>query len=216
MDIPTVLSPEPNPRRKRNRGKRKKRSEIKELLMLQILNREGPIGRYRLKDIIGLSEHEGVVRQMLANLQKQGNISAGRSGCTLTKKGKTLLEKRLKANHIMDIKTFDSPILRAGPVSIGVHLQNMADKIGSAMEIRDVAVRGGATGATIILFKEGELSIPSVHPDFLSEHPNLAKKIRESFNLEDNDVVVIVSAEDEWRGFEASITIANALSQNKN
>lgn len=211
MDIPPVLSSEPRTGRKGSRGKRRKRSEVKELLMLLILNREGPVGRYRLKEMIGLSEHEGVVRQMLANLQRQGYTSASRSGCALTQKGKALLEKSLRAHHIAAIKTFDSPILKAGPISIGSHLKNMADKIELAMEIRDIAVRGGATGATIILFKEGKLSIPSVRPDFLSEHPNLAKKIRESFNLEDNDVVVIVSAEDEWRGFEASITIARTL-----
>lgn len=182
--------------------------------MLLIMNREGPIGRYHLKDLLDLSEREGVVRQMLASLQKQGHVSASRSGCTLTQKGKALLEGRLKALNIMDIKTFDFPVLRAGPISIGVHLQNRADKVGSAMEIRDIAVRAGATGATIIFFKKGKLNIPSVHPDFLSEYPNLAQKIRESFDLGENDVIVVVSAEDEWRGFEASITIADALSKN--
>ena len=179
--------------------------------MMLMLNREGPIGRYRLKDIIGLAEHEGLVKQMLAGLQKQGYISASKMGCTLTQKGKTLLNKRLKALNITAIKPFDSPILRTEPASIGLHLQNRADKIDSAMKIRDIAVRGGATGATIILFKEGEFSIPSVPPDFLSENPNLDKKVHESFNLQENDVIVIVSADDEWRGFEASITIAKAL-----
>lgn len=188
---------------------------IKELLTLLILDRWGPIGRYRLKDMIGLSDNEGVVRRMLASLQKQGHISASKSGCTLTQKGKALLEKRLRAHHIVDLRAFDSPILKAGPVTIGVHLQNRVDRIGSAMEIRDTAVRGGATGATIIFFKEGKLSIPSVHPDFLSEHPNLAKKIHESFHLEEKDVVVVVSAEDEWKGFEATLTIANVLSENE-
>ena len=88
----------------------------------------------------------------------------------------------------------------------------MADKISSAMEIRDIAIRGGATGATIILFKEEKLTIPSVHPEFLSEYPNLVKNIQDSFNLEDNDIVVTVSAENESKGFEASITIAKLLS----
>ncbi|MCJ7632015.1 DUF4443 domain-containing protein [Candidatus Bathyarchaeota archaeon] len=211
MDLPKVLSSESNPRPKRNPGKGKKRSEIKELLMLLILNREGPIGRYRLKDIMGLAEHEGLVRQMLADLQKQGCISASKSGCTLTRKGKTLLDKCLEALHIAEIKPFDSPILRTETASIGLHLQNRADKIDSAMKIRDIAVRGEATGATIILFKEGKLRIPSVPPDFLAKNLSLAKKVHESFNLKDNDVIVIVSANDEWRGFEASITIAKAL-----
>lgn len=85
MDLPKVLSSDPNPRRK---GKLGKRSQIKELLMLLVLSWEGPIGRYRLKHVIGLSEHEGLVKQMLADLQKQGYISARKSGCTLTEKEK--------------------------------------------------------------------------------------------------------------------------------
>jgi len=186
--------------------------EIKELLMLLALGREGPIGRYRLKELIGLSEHEGWVKQMLANLQKQKYVSSSKTGCTLTEKGKILLENRLKTLHIVDIKPFDLPLLKAGPVSVGLHLQNTADKIGLAIELRDIAVRGGATGATITFFKEGKLSVPSVYPDFLSENPSLLKKIQDFFNPEDNDVIAIVSAEDEWRGFEASITVAKALS----
>jgi hypothetical protein len=80
------------------------------------------------------------------------------------------------------------------------------------MSLRDLAVRGGATGATILLFKEGELSIPSVHPDFLSQHPNLIKGLQEIFTLEEDDVVALISAEDEWTGVESAITIADALS----
>jgi len=214
MDLPKVLNSDPNPGLKGKRGKRKKRSEIKELLMLLILNREGPVGRYRLKDLMKLSEHEGLIRQMLADLQKQGHISASKTGCILTQNGKISLEKRLKLLNIVDIKPFDSPILKTGLISIGVHLQNMAYKIGSVINTRDIAIRGGATGATIILFNKGKLSVPSVHPDFLSENPGLIKKIQDSFKLEDNDVVTIVSADDEWQGYEASITIANALSKN--
>jgi len=210
MGLPELLSPDPNSGRE---GKKGKRFETKELLMLLALDRKGPMGRYRLKDAIGLSEHEGLVKQMLANLQKHGYISASRSGCTLTEKGKTLLKNCLKALHIVEIKRFDIPLLRAGPISIGSQLEDAANKIRSAMEIRDIAVRGGATGATIILFREGKLILPSVDPDFLSENLGLAKNIQDSFALEDDDVIAIVSAEDEWSGFEASIKIAEALSE---
>ncbi len=121
------------------------------------------------------------------------------------------MEKRLRDLRILAIKVFDSQILKTSPISIGLHLRGIANRVKSAMEVRDVAVRGGATGATIILFKEGRLEIPSVHPDFLSKHPSLAEEIHESFNLEDSDIIIIISAEDECRGFEASLTIANNL-----
>jgi hypothetical protein len=118
----------------------------------------------------------------------------------------------LKTQDIVTIKPFDSPILRAGPVNLGVHLRNSADKIGSAMVIRDIAIRAGATGATVVLFKEGKPRITSVHPEFFLEHPNLARNICEVFDFENNDVVVMVSAEDKWKGLEASLTIASFLS----
>lgn len=188
--------------------------ETKELLILLVLNQKGPIGRYRLKDMVGLSEHEGLVKQILANLQKQDYTSANKSGCILTEKGRTLLEKQLKDLNIIAIKPLDLPILKSDFVSVGLHLQNAADKIESAMKIRDVAVRGGASGATIIIFKEGKLIVPSVHPSFLNENPSLLKRIQNSFKLEDNDVIAIISAEDEWKGFEASITVATTLSKN--
>lgn len=52
------------------------------------------------------------------------------------------------------------------------------------MEIRDIAVRGGVTGATIILIKEGKLDVPSVHLDFLSENPGFISKNQDTFKLE--------------------------------
>ena len=201
-----------NLRRKETRGIRKKRSEIKELLMLMILNRKGPIGRYRLKEMLNLSEHEGVIRYMLTDLQNQSYVSASKLGCALTQKGKALLEKRLRAYDIIDIKTFYTPILTTTPISMGLHIQNKADKIESAMKLRDHAVRGGAVGATIILFKDEKLIIPSVNIGFFSRHPTLAKKIHDAFSLENNDILVVVSTEEEWRGMEASITIAKVLS----
>ena len=213
MDISKALTPTHHSRRILSRGIT--RSDIKELLLLLIVDREGPIGRYRLKDMLGLSGHEGSVRQMLVNLQSQGYLSPSRSGCILTSTGTTFLESRLASKHIAAIKRVGAQLLTVGPVTLGVHLRNRADYIESAMDLRDLAVRGGATGATILLFKEGELSIPSVHPDFLSDHPNLIKDLQEIFTLEEDDVIALISAEDEWIGIEAAITLAGALCGSK-
>lgn len=98
MDIRTVL--ESGSKKIGGRGSKKKRSDVKELLMLWILKRKSPIGRYRLKYMLGLSEHEGVVRQMLEEFQKQGYVSASRSGCVLTDRGKSFLENRLRSYYI--------------------------------------------------------------------------------------------------------------------
>lgn len=189
------------------------RSEVKELLLLLMLEREGPIGRYRLKEVVGLPEHEGVVRQMLADLQAEGYVSASRSGCTLTREGNTLLAEVLNAHHIAAIKRFDLPLLTPGPIGVAVHLRKRANQVGSAMKVRDIAVRGGALGATVILFQDEKLTVPSVSPDFFDDHPDLGEKIHEAFRLKEDDVVAVISADDAWRGFEASITIARNLAQ---
>lgn len=91
-------------------------------------------------------------------------------------------------------------------VSLSLHFQNSANKIDSTLEIRDIAVREGSTGATIIILKEGELYVPSVQPDFLSENPRRIIKIQDTFKLENDDVIAIISADGEWQGFEASMS----------
>ena len=148
---------------------------------------------------------------MLTDLGKQSYVLSSKSGCSLTEKGKALLEKRLRSYSIVDIKPFYDSILTTSPISIGLHIQNKADKIDSAMKLRDLGVRGGAVGTTIILYKDDKLTIPSINEDFFSKQPTLANKINEAFSLENNDILAVISAKDEWRGIEASITIAKAL-----
>lgn len=213
MDISPILKEKPKIQQKKRRGKRKKRSQVKELLMLLVIDLEGTIGRYRLKDILALSEHEGIVRQMLLELKNNNYISINKSGCLLTHKGKSFLKNYLQSHNIVEIQMFDSPLLKAGDVSIGMHLHNMADKFDSAMQARDIAIRGGATGATLITVHDNLLHIPSVNYDFFSVHPNLARKIHNSFKLKNNDIIFVISAKDKWRAFEASIILANTLSQ---
>ena len=58
------MDPLPTPR-KSDRGKRKTRDTIKQILLLLIIQREGPIGRYRLKSLLEMPLHEGIVRHML-------------------------------------------------------------------------------------------------------------------------------------------------------
>jgi predicted transcriptional regulator len=181
--------------------------------MLLMVQREGPIGRYRLKEVVGLSDHEGVVRQMLADFQEQGHVAASRSGCTLTDEGHTLLAEALNAHHIAAIKRFDIPLLTPGPIGVAVHLRKRASRVRSAMKIRDLAVRAGALGATVITFKDEKLRVPSVSPAFFENYPDLGAKIHDAFRLEDDDVIAVISAEEAWRGFEASLTIARALSR---
>jgi len=189
----------------------KRERTLKELLMLLLLKLEGPIGRYRLKEMMGLSEREGVVRQMLADLQKDGYVSASRPGSMLTAEGQDLLNQRLNAYNIVDIKDIDLQELKTGPTSVGIHLKGKADAIHSGIEQRDAAVRAGSTGATILMFKNGLLSIPKVYPNLSSEKPELTNQLYRAFNLTEGDALIIISAKNRWRAMEGALAATRIL-----
>jgi len=192
-------------------GRRKKRSELKELLMLLCLKFEGPIGRYRLKEMLGLTEHEGLVKMMLTDLRKEGYVSTSKLGSKLTVKGQKILDRRLKAYNIVDIKDFDILDLKTGPFTIGIQIRGKADKIRFGVEQRDIAVRAGAKGATVLTFKEEVLGLPPMWDDLSSRYPELAAKILEKYNLINGDIIIFVSAENRWRALEGALATALSL-----
>ena len=192
-------------------GKRKSRLELKELLMLLLLKLEGPVGRYRLKHMLGMTEHEGVVKLMLADLRQTGHISSNKLGSKLTIKGENLLNQRLKNYSIVTIEDVNISPLEVGLVSVGIHLKGKTDTIKSGIEQRDATVRAGATGATILTYKDGVLGIPKVYPDISSKYPNLNDQIHRLFNLVNRDVLIITSATDRWRALEGALAAAKIL-----
>lgn len=193
------------------RGKRRKRSKLKELLMLLCLKFEGPIGRYRLKDMLEMSEYEGIVKLMLSDLRKRGYVSPGKLGSKLTVKGEKLLVQHLKAYDVVDVKDFDVLYLKTGPVSVGIQIRGKANKIRFGIEQRDAAVRAGAKGATVLTFKEGVLGLPPMFDDLSSKYPELAAKILETYNLINGDIIIFVSAENRWRALEGALAAALSL-----
>jgi len=193
------------------RGKRKRRSKLKELLMLLCLKSEGPIGRYRLKDMLGLSEYEGVVKLMLSDFRKEGYVSTSKLGSKLTAKGEKLLAQRLKTYNIIDVKDFDLPDLKTGPVTVGIQIRGKADKIRFGIDERDAAVKAGAQGATVLTFKDGALRFPPILEDLSSKYPELAAKILETYGLIDGDIIIFVSAENRWRALEGALAAALSL-----
>jgi predicted transcriptional regulator len=194
------------------RGKRKTRSTIKQVLLLLIIQREGPIGRYRLKTVLEMSVHEGIVRHMLEEYQAAGIISSSRQGASLTTQGHEFLQQLLHQYRILDIQHLAIPLISTHPPTLGMHLQDCADRITSAMEIRDIAVRGGARSATVVIFRDDVLTIPAVDPMFISDNPAVTRQIHATFTLHPNDVIILISADSLWRRLEAAIHVAASLS----
>lgn len=205
VDVPPILT-------KHERGKRKTRSDVKRLLLLLLIQREGPIGRYRLKTLLGMAMHEGIVRHMLEEYQVQSYLTSTRQGASLTPRGQDHLQTLLRQYRIRDIQKIAIPLMSAYPITIGVHLDNCADRITSAMDLRDKAVRGGATGATIIIYRNDVLTIPTVDPLFIAKNPTFTNQLKATFALKPNDMIVLISADTDWKGLEAAVHVAVSLS----
>jgi predicted transcriptional regulator len=184
---------------------------VKQILLLLIIQREGPIGRYRLKTLMEMTLHEGIVRHMLEEYQAANIISSSRRGAALTPHGHEYTQQLLRHYRIRDLQKLTIPLMSTNLSTLGVHLQDCADQITSAMDIRDIAIRGGATSATVITYRDGSVTIPAVDPTFITNNPQLIHHLHTTFNLKPNDVVILISAESEWRGIEAAIHIATSL-----
>ncbi len=193
------------------RGKRKRTSEVKELLLLLALKKAGPVGRYRLKNLLNFSEREGVVRRMLNDLERDGLVSASKAGSRLTSEGESHLKEKLDVYNIVMVKQFDFREMGFNN-SYCIHVQGSANHIEIVVKHRDDAVRAGALGATIIVYKNGVLKVPKVYPNLSDEYPRIVKGLHREFNLLDNDVLVVGFAEDKWRALEGAIATAMKIS----
>lgn len=179
--------------------------------MLLCLKIAGPIGRYRLKNMLGLSEYEGIVKLMLSDLREKDCLLTSKGGSKLTAKGEKLLVQLLKAYCIVDVKEFNPLELKTGPVTVGIQIRGKADKIRFGIEERDTAVRAGAQGAAVLTFENGALRLPPILRDVSLKYPKLVVKILEAYRLVDGDVVIFVSAENKWRALEGALAVAVSL-----
>lgn len=191
-------------------GKRKQRSELKSLLLLIILSLEGQIGRYRLKSLLGLSEHEGVVRLMLNELGLEGYVEARKAGCGLTSKGEAFLQALLRGYGIIRVKDMDLKALGLEGECFVLHIRGRRVP-RRIIELRDAAVRAGADGVVLIDNEEGRLKIPAVYDDLDLEHPAAAKKLRETFAVSLGDMFLVGFSKNRWRALEGALAAAMEL-----
>jgi hypothetical protein len=149
---------------------------------------------------------------MLEEYQTQGYVTSTRQGASLTPRGHDLLQMLLCQYRIHDTQKIAIPLVSTHPTTMGVHLKNCADRITSAMDLRDKAVRGGATAATIVIYRNDVLTIPAVDPAFITNNPTFTHQLQATFALKPNDIIVLISAETDWMGLEAAIHVATSLS----
>jgi len=167
------------------------------------------MGRYRLKSLLGLSEHEGVVKLMLNELSREGYVEASRAGCCLTARGEAFLRALLKRYGIIQIKDMD---LKA----LGLEGESFVLQVGGRcpqriIELRDAAVRAGADGMVSIYNEKGHLKIPAVYNDLDLNRPIASKRLRDLFGISLGDMFMIGLSEDKWRTLEGVLAAAMEL-----
>lgn len=151
----------------------------------------GPIGRNKLAE--SLSVGEGVARTIIARLKDEGLIKTLKSGCILTNEGLRLWEEyRLVFKAKLEIGRNE---LSLADYNFAILVKNHGHKVGQGLKHRDAAVMVGAKGATTVLLKGGRLVIPSVSNDVTKDFPEAAKQIFKLFSPEENDVIIIGSAD---------------------
>jgi biotin operon repressor len=152
---------------------------------------EKAIGRSKLAESLKIGE--GAVRTIVDRLKDSGLIVASNVGCSLSNKGlrlwreySSIFEKKI------EIRKNE---LTLANYSFAILIKNLGHKVESGVGQRDAAVVAGAKGATTIMLKEGHLIIPSVSSDVSRDYPQAAKQIFSLLQPEENDVIIIGSAD---------------------
>lgn len=173
-------------------------------MVLDSIAKHGRVGRKQLTTELGVGE--GSMRTILTQLKKRGLITSSRGGHALTTKGKRLLGKPFEFTRV------DVGNLAVGKVNIATIVRGAAVKIGRGIEQRDEAIKAGAAGATILVYKGGKLRFPD---EFSSaeKYSSSTKQLIETFGPKDGDVIIVGTAEDVVKAESGARAAARSLAK---
>ena len=170
---------------------------------------EKTIGRSKLAE--NLNVGEGAVRTIIGRLKDAGLVATSKTGCSLTNKGLRLW-KEYKLIFKKKVEIIKSELAFAN-YNFAILIKNRGHKVKSGVEQRDAAVMAGAKGATTIVLKEGCLILPSVSGNVTKDFPKAANQIVQLLEPEENDVIIIGSADNlgkaEYGTLAAAWTLLN-------
>jgi len=167
------------------------------------------IGRSKLAEELAVGE--GAMRTMINRLKDAGLITTSKLGCTLTSKGLKLWNE-YKTVFGRKVGVGKSELTLAD-YNFAILVKNHGHKVKSGMEQRDAAIMVGAMGATTIMFKGERLIIPSVSDNMAKDFPETANRMVRLLQPEENDVIVVGSADNlvkaEYGALAAAWTLVN-------
>jgi Mn-dependent DtxR family transcriptional regulator len=186
---------------RRQKGPLPRFAETHLQMALDLIAARGRVGRKHLAEKLDIGE--GSMRAILNRLKKRGLITSSRGGHSLTTKGKRVLGKPFRFVRV------DAGSLTVGKVDVATIVRGAAEKIKRGIEQRDEAIKAGADGATVLVFKRGGFRFPD---EFLKVEEKLNDVLTEIFDPREGDVVIIgtsmspIRAEDGARAAARSLT----------
>jgi DNA-binding PadR family transcriptional regulator len=169
---------------------------------LELIAENEPIGRKRLVEELSIGE--GSVRTILDRLKRDGLIKSSRRGHELTARGRRRI--RAKAGKFVQV---DAGGLTVGRVDIATLVRGAASKVKRGIEQRDEAIKAGADGATVLVFRHGKIRFPD---EFARVKRGLAETLVKTFNPRERDVIIIGTAQDPAKAEEGAKAAARAIS----
>jgi predicted transcriptional regulator len=168
---------------------------------------EKPIGRSKLAEHLDVGE--GSVRTIIGRLKDAGLVETSKTGCTLTNKGLKLW-KEYKSVFKKKAEIAKSELAFA-KCNLAILIKNRGHKVKSGVEQRDAALMAGAKGATTIVFKNGRLMLPSVSSNVTKDFPEAANQMVQLLQPEENDVIIIGSADNLGKAENGALAAAWTL-----
>lgn len=136
---------------------------------------------------------EGSVRTVVSRLEEADLITVSQDGCKLTERGREIYDElRSKFPRMSQVEA--SP-LTVGTFNFGILVRDAAHKVRHGIEQRDAVVKAGASGATIFVYKNGKLIMPTISEDLMKDYPKVAKRIMEIFQPREEDVIIFGGAD---------------------
>jgi hypothetical protein len=147
-------------------------------------------GRGRLSAELGIGEWS--TRTILKLLKKEGFVDATPMGYKLTREGFKLL-RELKES-ITGMNSLTPSLLTADKRSVGMLLR--CRKPASILDVRDEAVRMGASGITLLSFKGGKFYFVDSGDEMQSSYLPSLKEINDKFKFQNGDMLLLCFGDD--------------------
>lgn len=170
------------------------------------------IGRYKLSDAIGIPQ--GTVRGIMKRFSENKLIKIDARGCEITSEGEKALKKYFDDIGIEFFNVYGEDkfkFLAPGKVKALVIVRNRLDKVTNGLKQRDEAVKAGAEGATTIIFKNGEIIVPSINEPLEKYCKDDEETLKSIMELHGNYVVIICWAENEAKAIKGALKAVKTL-----